>query len=535
MALLLREISLDLDEDESILPGKIATYLNLVAEDVVNVRIVRRGIDARKKPRVKRVYTLAFSVPDEKSVLQQHGPDRRLAIDEPVALPTLVKIQSPKRVLVVGMGPAGLFAALRLVQQGVDVTLLERGEPVEERIKKVQEFWSSGLFNVGSNVQFGEGGAGTFSDGKLTTRVKSASNRLVLQTFVECDAPADILFEAKPHLGTDVLQRVLKNFRKRLLDAGVRILFNSCLTDLVVNDGRVCGGVVNDKDEILCDALVLAPGHSARDTYSMLDDTGVKLEQKPFAVGFRVEHPVELINEIQYGVATHVNLPVADYALSFNDVETGRGVYSFCMCPGGEVIAAPSEAGGIVVNGMSFRNRNKPWSNSALVVSVGPEDFPGTDALAGVRFQRQWEQAAFAAGGSDYKAPAQNLLKFLELGEGPVRSTCRPGIREADLNQALPAVVVGALRRGLPQFNRKMKGFVSCEATLIGIESRTSAPLRILRDKQGESESHPGLFPAGEGAGYAGGIMSAALDGINTAERIINKFNDGVASGKNIC
>jgi uncharacterized FAD-dependent dehydrogenase len=535
MALQLREVTLDLHEDESVLPQKIASYLGLPVSEIHDVSVLRRGIDARKKPMVKRVYTLAFSLANEEDVLSSQTSGQRLALYQAVDLPSLKSIEKSRRVLVVGMGPAGLFAAQRLSQQGVAVTLVERGDPVEERVKKVNNFWVNGIFDPRSNVQFGEGGAGTFSDGKLTTRIKSPWNRLVLQSFVDCGAPDDILVEAKPHLGTDVLRRILINFRKSLQAAGVEILFQSSLTDLEILDGQVRAGVLNDSQVVEADAVVLAPGHSSRETYAMLDVAGVKLEQKPFAVGFRVEHPVALINEIQYGMASHANLPAADYALSYNDPESGRGVYSFCMCPGGEVIAAPSEESGMVVNGMSAHNREQPWSNSALVASVGPADFNGSDALAGVRFQQHWERLAFAAGGSCYRAPAQNLLAFLGQGQGPIRSTCRPGVNEAELDKLLPPDIIAVLRRGLPQFNRRMKGFVTGEAVLVGIESRTSAPLRILRNDQGESVSHAGLYPCGEGAGYAGGIMSAALDGIKIAEKIVDKFSCGVTSGKDFC
>jgi len=500
MALLLREVVLDLDEDESSLPEKVAACLKVQVENFENFVVVRRGIDARKKPRVKRVYTVSFSLPDEESVLAKNSGNPRLAVDRPPQLPPLKKISSGQEVLVVGMGPAGLFAALRLACQGVGVTLLERGEPVEKRVSKVDRFWTDGSFDPRSNVQFGEGGAGTFSDGKLTTRVNSPWNRLVLETLVACGAPGEILSEAKPHLGTDVLRRVLINFRKMLQQNGVRIMFDACLSGLHVVKGSVVGGVINDSDEIAADAVVLAPGHSARDTYEMLDRTGVRLEQKPFAVGYRVEHPAALINSIQYGMEHHPKLPTADYALNCKDKESGRGVYSFCMCPGGEVIAAPSEEGGMVVNGMSKSRRDNDWSNSALVVTVGPDDFPGVDPLAGVRFQRQWEAKAFVAGGGDYHAPAQNLLAFLDRkGGGQPVSTCRPGVREADLAALLPPSIVDPLKRSLPVFDRKMKGFVSREAVLVGIESRTSAPLRIVRNEQGESISHPGLYPAGEG------------------------------------
>lgn len=527
MTLYLREISLELDDDENRLSAHVAAYLGLDEDQVSNLKIVRRGIDARKKPKVRRVYTVSFSAPNEQQILQKFAADQRLTTAPDLPEAPVWKVDRTHKALVVGMGPAGLFAAFHLSRRGIDVTLVERGQPVEQRSNAVRQFWTSGTLDPSSNVQFGEGGAGTFSDGKLTTRVNSIWHRIVLETLVECGAPTSILVEAKPHLGTDTLKVVLVNFRQMLLDSGVNIRFETCLDRLLVRDGRVVGGVLGT-DEFLSDSLVLAPGHSARDTYEMLARSGVLMEAKPFAIGLRVEHPRELINRIQYGHPNHPRLPTADYALSYNDQETGRGFYSFCMCPGGKVITASSEPGGVVVNGMSSSARMGDFSNSALVVSVRPEDYPGDDALSGVRFQRRWEQAAFTAGGGDYCAPAQNLLDFLGWGQGSLVSTCRPGVREANLKDILPGYVYDVMLRGLPLFERRMKGFVTEEATLIGTETRTSAPLRIVRDKDhGESLSHPGLFPVGEGAGYAGGIMSAAIDGIKAAERIAGRYSCG--------
>ena len=527
MSLRLREIPLGLDEDESALPFKVAETLSLEVTRIEALRIVRRGIDARKKPRVLRVYTVEFTVSDEAGVLSRHSTLARLEAVAEVALPEARTMARSHRALVVGMGPAGLFAALRLAQHGMSVCLLERGKPVEERIRDVDRFWTEGQLDPASNVQFGEGGAGTFSDGKLTTRLNSPWMRLVLQTLVDFGAPEEILIQAKPHVGSDRLRRVLIHFRKALQALGVDIRFNACLSGLECHEGRVVAGVLADGSRAVCDSLVLAPGHSARDTYRMLQGAGVRLTPKPFAVGVRVEHPAELINRIQYGLASHPKLPAADYTLAWNDPETKRGIYSFCMCPGGEVINAASEPGGLVVNGMSLCRRDGLFSNSALVVSVRPDDFDSADALAGVRFQRRWEEAAFAAGGGTFRAPAQNLMGFLGRKGGAVISSCRPQVCAADLEQVLPDFVTLGLRRALPHFDRKMRGFVTSEATLIGVETRTSAPLRIVRDESGQSVSHGGLYPAGEGAGYAGGIMSAALDGLKTAEHIVSIVVNG--------
>jgi hypothetical protein len=527
LTLRLREVTLALDEEESQLPLRVAVELGIPAEAVGALKIARRGIDARKKPRVLRVYTVEFLVEDEEGLLRRHRGNPRLERAVSAELPKPTRVAGGHRAMVVGMGPAGLFAALHLARCGVAVTLAERGRPVEERVLDVRRFWGGGGLDPQSNVQFGEGGAGTFSDGKLTTRINHPWTRLVLQTLVEHGAPAEILIQARPHVGTDRLRLVLINLRRTLQRAGVELRYRTCLTGLEVCGGRVRAGIVDGRETIACDSLVLAPGHSARDTYRMLEAAGVVLEPKPFAVGVRVEHPAESINRIQYGFPAHPLLPPADYTLTWNDPQSGRGVYSFCMCPGGEVVNAASEPGGVVVNGMSGRRRDGGHSNSALVVAVRREDFDGDDPLAGVRFQRRWEKAAFAAGGGDWRAPAQNLLAFLGGGGGPVASTCRPGVREAPLDEVLPGFVTEGLRRALPHFERRMRGFVTAEATLVGVETRTSAPVRILRGEDGQSVSHPGLYPAGEGAGYAGGIMSAALDGLRAAEQIVQTATDG--------
>jgi len=528
MPLRLRDLTLNLDQDESLLASLVEKELGLKRGEVQDLRVVRQGIDARKKPRIFRVYTVEFLVGDEATVLKRHGQNARLERAVPPPRCEAKNLSLAGRILVVGMGPAGLFAALRLAQYGFSVTLLERGRPVEDRVRDVRDFWSGKGLCPESNVQFGEGGAGTFSDGKLTTRVNHPWTRLVLETLVRFGAPADILIQAKPHVGTDRLRLVLINFRHELTRLGVDIRYQAKLTGILTHKGQISGALLDDGQSIDCDALVLAPGHSARDTYEMLASAGVRMQAKPFAVGVRVEHPSEWINTIQYGFPHHPRLPAAEYALTCNNPQSGRGTYSFCMCPGGEVVVASSEAGGVVVNGMSYLNRSGPFSNSALVVSVRPEDFNGDDCLAGMRFQRELEKKAFLAGGGDYNAPAQNLMDFLGLDKLPLpsASSCRPGIRPVELEALLPVFVTQELRQALPVFNRRMKGFICPEAVLIGLETRTSAPLRILRGEDGQSLSHPGLYPAGEGAGYAGGIMSAALDGLKVAEYIAQKKKD---------
>lgn len=528
MPFLLRNLTLNLGEGDELLPIRLAARFSLARKEILSVSVVRKATDARKKPQIKFVYTVEFTLADEEGFWRRHSGDPDLEKVAPRVLPALPKLRSDKRILIVGMGPAGIFAGVRLAEYGLAPAIIERGKPVADRVRDVAAFWERGALDPESNVQFGEGGAGTFSDGKLTTRVRDVHTGYVLEQLVRFGAPPEILQLAKPHIGTDRLRRVLVNIRSYLEACGLAVRFQERLTDIVAGDDGLKGVVINDRSEEPCDILVLAPGHSARDTYAMLERRGVRLERKPFAVGVRVEHPQELINRIQYGMPAHPQLPPAEYFLTWNDPRSGRSVYSFCMCPGGMVVAGASEEGGVVTNGMSDYRRDSPSANSALVVTVGANDFPGESPLAGVEFQRGLERAAFAAGGRDYRAPAQNIMSFLgERGPFRVTSSYRPGVREAALDRVLPDYVSAALREGLRTFDRKMRGFVSAEGTLTGVETRTSAPVRIVRGEDLQSLALPGLYPAGEGAGYAGGIMSAALDGIRVADAIASKLQDG--------
>lgn len=502
---------------------RIAECLALPVELVTFLAIVRLSVDARRKSDILRIYTVDFSCPDEDAVLARWAELKTLQ-RVPAVLPYAIsKLGYPIHALVVGMGPAGLFSALSLVESGARVTLIERGRPVSERFDDVRAFWAGEGLQPESNIQFGEGGAGTFSDGKLTCRINHPATRMILERLVQFGAPDDILVQAKPHIGSDRLRAVLVNFRKHLLEKGVELLFSTRLSGLEIDKDIVRSGIVDQGRRIECDYLVLATGHSARDTYRMLADHNIQLEKKAFALGLRIEHPLELINRIQYGTKKHSQLPPADYRLAWNDPHSGRGVYSFCMCPGGWVVNGASEEEGLVVNGMSNFRRDTLWSNSALVVSVTPDDFPGTNPLAGVDFQRHWEKQAFLLGGSDYCAPAQPVLEYLDGTGGYLDSSIKPGVKHADVKACLPDFVDAGLRLALPIFNQRMRGFVGPEACLIGVETRTSAPVRILRAATGQSISLTNLYPAGEGAGYAGGIMSAALDGIKTAENIIHQ------------
>jgi uncharacterized FAD-dependent dehydrogenase len=518
---ILSNLVLDFREDEESVKERLIRRFCLNGNEVGSFRIIRKSLDARKKSSIKYVWTVEFSVADETAFFGKYGgdPDIRQVMKQEA--PAFSRISGDKRIVIAGMGPAGLFAAMRLSEYGLTATLAERGKPVEERLRDVKAFWSRGELDTESNVQFGEGGAGTFSDGKLTTRVRDENLQYVLEKFVCFGAPPEIRYLGKPHIGTDRLRHVVREIRKSLEKSGFEILFRHKLTDMVRSGDRLVSIVLNDCRELPCDYLVLAPGHSARDTYEMLLRRCVVMEKKPFAVGLRVEHPQEIINRIQYGIPGHSRLPAADYALAYNNPRTKRSVYSFCMCPGGVVVAGSSESGMVVTNGMSNFLRNAPFANSALVVPVGEHDFPAKDPLAGVEFQRHWERQAFLAGGADYHAPAQNLMSFLGKGRtGNAVSTYRPGIREADLNEVLPDYVTEIMREGISHFDLKMRGFITADATLTGVETRTSAPVRILRGKDMQSVNLKGLYPVGEGAGYAGGIVSAALDGIRAADMI---------------
>jgi uncharacterized FAD-dependent dehydrogenase len=529
----LRNFAVDFRVCEEELLEHLHRRLLLGSDEIIDWRVVRKGLDARKKSSIRYVYTIEFSVRDEERCSERLSLDRDII---PVAVEpqrSFPRLAADRKIVIVGMGPAGLFAAIRLSAYGLRPTLIERGRPVEERVRHVEAFWRGGSLNPESNVQFGEGGAGTFSDGKLTTRIRDENLRYVLETLVHFGAPTEILLLAKPHIGTDRLRRVVRGMRRELLARGCEVLFSRKLTDFTFRNDRVNSAVLDGRDEIPCDFLVLATGHSARDTYELLVRRAIRLEQKPFAVGVRVEHPQELINRIQYGVPFHPRLPQAEYALTFADPETGRSVYSFCMCPGGVVMAAASEEGCLVTNGMSSYRRDTPYANSALVVAVDGRDFTGNHALAGVEFQKCWEQKAFSVGGSAYKAPAQNLLDFVKgNGSRRVCSSYRPGVVETDLTQVLPREVAQVLKAGIRGFDRKMRGFLTQEATLTGVETRTSSPVRIVRGDDLQSVSLKGLFPTGEGAGYAGGIMSAAIDGIRVADRIALELSENTRSSE---
>ena len=434
-----------------------------------------------------------------------------------------------QRPVIIGSGPAGLFAGLILAKRGYMPLILERGLDVDNRTKDVNEFWESGKLSTNSNVQFGEGGAGTFSDGKLTTRIKDLRCRKVLTELVEGGAPEEILYNSSPHVGTDILKEVVKNLRNTIIDNGGQVRFDSKVTDFKIEDGKIKALEVNNSEIIACDDVVLAIGHSSRDTYENLYKNSVKMIQKPFAIGVRIEHPQLLINKAQYKeFYNHPRLGSADYRLIHHTKEE-RTAYTFCMCPGGSVIASASEDGGVVTNGMSEHARNNVNANSALLINVTPEDFDSDHPLGGVYFQRKYEQLAFKLGGGDYKAPVQLIGDFLNdrpsSSIGKVKPSYMPGYRLTDLRECLPPFVVEGMKEAIVALNNKLKGFSLEDGILTGVETRSSAPLRIVRDEETlESINTDGLYPCGEGAGYAGGIVSAAVDGIKAAEKIIEKY-----------
>ncbi len=510
---------------EETLAEEVARFLSLPAGKISGLRIVRRSLDARRRRPPIFVYAVEADVPAG-TVIPEEGMVRvSRATAETHAPCSKSAFKLRQRPVVVGSGPAGLFAAFTLAINGTPVLLLERGKEVKQRAKDVRAFWDGGVFQEESNVHFGEGGAGTFSDGKLTSRSRSPWTPWVKKVLTDMGAPAEILFDAKPHIGTDRLRGVVANFRERLREMGCEVRFGARVTDFLLRRGEIEGVVVNGREEVAARKVVLAVGQSADDTYRNLYERGAALAVKPFAVGLRVEHPQGLINEIQYGPwANQPGLPPADYFLTARTADPGRSVYTFCMCPGGRIIGAAAAAGGIVTNGMSRHRRDEGFANSAVVVGVRAGDLDIADPLNGLAFRRLWEEKAFLLGGGNYRAPAQRVTDFIEDRESAaIRATSYlPGVTAAPLRYALPGFVTEALKEGLVQFEKKMRGFISAEANLLGVETRTSSPVRIVRDGTGQSITVRGLYPCGEGAGYAGGIVSSALDGIRAAEAIMN-------------
>jgi hypothetical protein len=533
----LTELRLPLDHPEGAIEAAVRARLGLAAGELRRVQVARRAWDARKKSDIHLVYSVDIEVADEPALLRRAARDRTLArtlAPKPDATYRHVA-RAPaagwRRPVVIGTGPCGLFAALILAEMGFRPIILDRGKVVRERTKDTWALWRRAVLSPESNVQFGEGGAGTFSDGKLYSGIKApeAVSRKVLTEFVAAGAPEEILYVAKPHIGTFRLVTMVESLRAKIEALGGEYRFRTKVVDFAIEAGpdgaRRIRGVVTEAGEMIeTDHVVLAIGHSARDTFQVLFDRGVFIEAKPFSIGLRIEHPQSLIDRARFGdFAKHPLLGAADYKL-VHHCGNGRSVYSFCMCPGGTVVAATSEEGRVVTNGMSQYSRAERNANAGIVVGISPErDYPG-HPLAGVAFQRLWEERAFAAGGGDYRAPAQRVEDFLagrpSRALGAVIPSYKPGVTPADLAACLPAVVVAAIREALPAFARRIPGFDMADAVMTGVETRTSSPIRIRRGADLQSVNTRGLYPAGEGAGYAGGIFSAAVDGIRVAEAV---------------
>ena len=520
----LTELKLPLGHTDEALRAAIVKKLRIAAGALGEFQVVRRGQDARKKPNILYVYTIDAAVTDEAGVLarlnDQHvkqAPDTEYKF----------LVQAPEgftRPLVIGAGPCGLFAALLLAQMGFRPIILERGKQVRQRTKDTWGLWRKNVLMPESNVQFGEGGAGTFSDGKLYSQVKDPRHlgRKVMTEFVKAGAPEEILTEAHPHIGTFRLVPMLGHMRQTIEALGGEYRFQSKVTDLVMQDGQIGGVILENGETILSNHVVLAVGHSARDVFEMLLARGVALEAKPFSIGFRIEHPQSLIDKARFG-ASKKELGAAEYRL-VHHAANGRSVYSFCMCPGGTVVAAASEPGRVVTNGMSQYSRNERNANAGIVVGITPEDYPNASPLGGVALQRHWEAQAFIAGGGTYAAPAQRVGDFIagraSTALGSVVPSYRPGVTPTDLASCLPDYAIAAIREALTAFGKQIKGFDMEDAVLTGVETRTSSPVRIRRGDDFQSINLCGLYPAGEGAGYAGGILSAGIDGIKVAEAV---------------
>lgn len=526
----IQQVKVPLAHKEADIVKKACKMLRQKETEVLEYRIVKQSVDARKREQVSYVYTIDLRFPNEEKILQKlHVPWAAPAKDVPYCFPDSGKALHGHPPVIVGSGPAGLFAAYELAVHGYAPLVIERGRDVEQRTKDVEAFWTFGDLQKNSNVQFGEGGAGTFSDGKLNTLVKDVAgrNRHVLELFVKAGAPEDILYVNKPHIGTDILKKVVKSLREEILDMGGTFAFETQLTGIRVKDGVLQAIEVNGDRWMDTEILILAIGHSARDTFEMLEQTGLHMEAKSFAVGMRVEHPQKMIDECQYKGADTRYLPTASYKLTAN-LDNGRGVYSFCMCPGGYVVNASSEEEMLAVNGMSYHDRNGENANSAIIVSVTPADYPGEGPLKGVAFQRELERRAYRIGGG--KIPQQLFGDFernqISEDYGAFSSTAKGLTAFANLREIFPEEVSKSFIEGMHRFAKYIPEYDREDAILSGVESRTSSPVRISRNELFESNI-PGIYPCGEGAGYAGGIMSAAMDGLKVAEAVAAKYAPG--------
>jgi len=519
--ILIRKLRLNTGEDISALRKQAAKKLRIDAKDILELKLVKKSLDARKKDDIHYVCSAAFSIrgDEERLISRARSADIGKYSEKEYEIP---KVSGVKRPLIVGFGPAGMFAALVLAMAGARPIVIERGQDALSRKAAVDAFRSGGKLDTECNVQFGEGGAGTFSDGKLNTGIKDPRMGWMLSQFAAHGAPESIIYDAKPHIGTDILINVVQNIRKKIISLGGEVRFGTRLERLVIKEGAVCGAELSDGSILSCSQLILAIGHSARDTFENLHAQNIPMEQKPFSMGVRIEHKQSDIDFSQYG-RERGELPAADYSLNVHLSET-ESAYTFCMCPGGEVIAAASEAGGLVTNGMSYSRRDGENANSALLVTLRTEDFPDKGVLSGMYWQREIEQAAYNYGGGNYLAPAQLVGDFLagktSHGAKSVTPSYRPGVIWGELHEVLPERITAVMEKALPELGKKLKGFDCADAVLTAPETRSSSPVRIVRDKELRSQIS-GLYPCGEGAGYAGGISSAAVDGMRCAEAVL--------------
>lgn len=532
----LSKLKLSVDYTDKTVIKEISRTLKIPEKAILKYEFSRRSVDARKKNNVHFLATVNVTI-NEKIIKENDiiRKNKKLNITKVTPYHYAVKRVNKQSVppVVVGAGPAGLFCGLVLAQAGACPIVIERGKAVDERQKDVNTFWSTGVLNTSSNVQFGEGGAGTFSDGKLNTGTKDFRATKVLEEFVKHGAPTEILYNAKPHIGTDKLPTAVKNIRNEIIRLGGKVLFETQLTNIIIKNNSVTDIIVatkNGEEKIPCNKLVLALGHSARDTFEMLASLNIPMEQKPFSVGARIEHLQSEIDKAQYGdFARKGHLGSADYKLAVH-LNNGRGVYTFCMCPGGTVVASSSEENRLVTNGMSKFARAEVNANSALLVGITPSDFGSEHILAGVELQRKLEEQAFIAGEGNYKAPVQRVADFINNKKttsfGSVLPSYTAGTTMANLNTCLPDFVAESLKEGIQQLDNKLKGFANGDAILTAVETRSSSPIRIIRNENMQSILINGLYPCGEGAGYAGGIMSAGVDGIKCAEQIINEYSN---------
>ena len=535
----LNQVKLPLDHDQDALQQFVLEKLHITAQQLVDIHVFKRGYDARKKNHIMLIYTLDVSLVDvDEAALLAHfeqDPNVRVSPDTDYKYVASAPDNLKERPIVIGMGPCGLFVALILAQMGFKPIILERGKSVHERAKDTFRFWRTSELNTESNVQFGEGGAGTFSDGKLYSQVKDPGFKglKVKQEFVAAGAPAEIIYVSKPHIGTYKLVTMVEKMRRKIIELGGEIRFETRVDEINIEkiDGvrKVTGVTLKGGEVIQSGYVVAAIGHSARDTFQMLHDKDVHLEAQSFSIGFRIEHKQEMIDKARFGInAGHPLLGAADYKL-VHHCKNGRSVYSFCMCPGGVVVAATSEENAVVTNGMSQYSRSERNANSAIVVGISPEDF-NNDPLQGIELQRKLERNAYVMGGSNYDAPAQMVGDFLAAGTGKpyqnVEPSYKPNVKMTDLSKALPDFAIDAIREALPAFAKKIRGFDSKDAMLTGVETRTSSPVQIKRGADFQSINTQGLYPGGEGAGYAGGILSAGIDGIKIAEAVALKMID---------